>query len=87
MLWGAEFRTDLIKQLDFAFEYRGQFTGSGSGSNIHHSVSTLQFEVHERLTLDLSFTWDCVAEPEPDENGVTPEKDDIKIVTSLGVHF
>jgi hypothetical protein len=87
VVFANTFETELARQLDFTIEYRGQFTGSESGSNIHHTVSTLKFEVHKRLTLDLSFVWDRVASPKPDEDGITPEPDDFKYVTSIGIHF
>jgi hypothetical protein len=54
---------------------------------MHHTISTLEFEIHKRLTLDLSFTWDRIGEPSTDENGVTPQPDDFQLITSLGIHF
>jgi putative salt-induced outer membrane protein YdiY len=87
LLLMSTFDTDLSKRLDLTLEYRGQFTTSEGGSNIHHGVATVEFEIHKRLVLDVSFVWDRIAEPEPDENGVTPEKDDYKIIMSLGVHL
>jgi len=87
LVLGTRFDTELTSRLDFALEYRGQFAKRAAGGNMHHTLSTLEFEIHKRLTLDLSFTWDRVAAPETDENGVTPLKDDFQSITSLGIHF
>jgi hypothetical protein len=54
---------------------------------MHHIMSTLEFEIHKRLTLDLSFIWDRIAEPETRSDGVTPKPDDFQFITSLGIHF
>lgn len=87
LVLGSGFETELTKRLDFASDYRAQFAKSSEGGNMQHSLSTLKFEIHKRLTLDLSLTWDRTAEPEPRGDGTTPEKDDFNFITSLGIHF
>jgi putative salt-induced outer membrane protein YdiY len=81
------FETELTKRLDFICDYRGQFAGSSGGGNMHHTVSTLEFEIHKRLTLDFTLTWDRIAEPQTREDGSTPDSDDLQFITSLGIHF
>jgi putative salt-induced outer membrane protein YdiY len=78
---------ELTKRLDFIFEYRGQLTSPETGNNTHHAKSTLEFEVHKRLKLDLSFVWDRITSPQTEANGATPTPDDFRLITSLGVDF
>jgi len=87
LVLGFLFDIKLTKRIDFTIDYRGQFTRRETGSNMHHTMSTLEFEIHKLLILDLSFIWDRIAKPEPDENGVTPKPDDFQFITSLGIHF
>ena len=87
MVLGSGLEIELTKRLDFSCDYRGQFAASSQGGNMHHTVSTIEFEIHKRLTVDFSLTWDRIAEPEPKEDGSTPEPDDLQFITSLGIHF
>jgi len=81
----------LIRQspkIDWIVDYRAQLSGKESaGGTSQHTVSTLEFEIHKRLKLDLTFTWDRVGNPKPDENGVVPLPNDYRLTTSLGVDF
>jgi hypothetical protein len=87
LVLGSRYDTELTKRIDFILEYRGQFTRSEGGSNMHHTMSTLEFEIHKRLTLDLSLVWDHIAKPKTGKDGVTPNPDDFQFITSLGIHF
>jgi hypothetical protein len=84
---GSRFDIELTKRIDFLLEYRGQFTRSEGGSDMHHTMATLEFEIHKRLTLDLSVVWDRIGESRTGKNGVTPESDDLQLITALGIHF
>ncbi len=87
LVMATRFDTELTSRLDFIFEYRGQLTRQASGNDTHHAVSTLEFEIHKRLKLDLSFVWDRISSPQADATGATPTADDFRIITSLGVDF
>jgi putative salt-induced outer membrane protein YdiY len=78
---------ELTQRLDFIFEYRGQFTGKETGNDAHHAVSTLEFEIHKRLKLDLSFVWDRIGSPQTESGGDTPTPDDFRLITSMGIDF
>ena len=84
---GTRLDMELTKRIDFILEYRGQFSGRNTGNDSHHTVATLEFEIHKRLNLDLSFTWDRVSNPETDASGHTPSKDDARLNVGLGVDF
>jgi hypothetical protein len=83
----SRFDVELTKRIDLILEYRGQFTTPNQGSNMHHGSATLEFEIHKKLTLDMSFVWDRVAKPETGADGITPKQDDFRFTTSLGIHF
>ena len=78
---------DITDRVNFVLQYRGQFSGRETGNNTHHAVATLEFKIHKRLDLDVSFTWDRVANPETDASGHTPSKDDFRLNLGLGIDF
>jgi putative salt-induced outer membrane protein YdiY len=86
-VFSTKFDTDLTDKLEWIFEYRGQLTSKETGSNTHHAVSTLEFEIHKRLKLDLSLIWDRISSPKTTGEGVTPVPDDYQLITSLGIDF
>lgn len=83
----TRFDTELTQRLDFIFEYRGQLTSKETGGDTHHAVTTLEFEIHKRLKLDLSFVWDRISSPQTEASGATPTPDDFRLITSLGIDF
>lgn len=87
MVLSTRLDIELTKRLDFIAEYRGQLTSRETGNNTHHAVATLEFEVHKRLKMDLSFVWDRITSPMTESNGATPTPDDFRLITSLGVDF
>jgi putative salt-induced outer membrane protein YdiY len=79
---------ELTQRIDWSLDYRGQRTGKdASGGTTHHANSTLEFEIHKRLKLDLSFIWDHVDSPKTESGGTTPTADDYRLITSLGIDF
>ena len=87
LVLSTRFDTELTQRLDFIFEYRGQLTRKETGNDTHHAVTTLEFEIHKRLKLDLSFVWDRIGNPQAESSGATPTADDFRLITSLGVDF
>jgi putative salt-induced outer membrane protein YdiY len=87
LVLSTRFDTELTQRLDFIFEYRGQLTRKETGNDTHHAVTTLEFEIHKRLKLDLSFVWDRISSPQADSAGATPTADDFRLITALGVDF
>lgn len=87
LVFATRFDAELTQRLDFIFEYRGQLTGKETGNDTHHAVTTLEFEIHKRLKLDLSFVWDRISNPQPQSGGSAPKPDDFRLITSLGLDF
>jgi len=78
---------DITDRINVVLQYRGQFSGRETGNNTQHGVTTLEFKIHKRLDLDVSFTWDRVANRETDASGHTPSQDDFRLNVGLGIDF
>lgn len=87
LVLGSEFDWEISRRVDLVLEYQGQFTNSEFGQTIHHSVGKLDIELTQLLDLDVSLVWDRVGDPETNEDGVTPEKDDFRLIIGLGIDF
>ena len=87
LVLGTRWDLELTKRLDFILEYRGQFTSREAGAGTHHALATLEFEIHKRLKLDISFTWDRTGNPSTESDGTTPNQDDLRLILGLGVDF
>ncbi|TAL05357.1 MAG: DUF481 domain-containing protein [Verrucomicrobia bacterium] len=83
----TRFETELTQRLDLILEYRGVFSRKETGNDTHHAKTTLEFEIHKRLNLDLTFEWDRISSPQTESNGEEPKTDDFRLITSLGVDF
>ncbi len=86
LVLSTRFDTELTQRLDFIFEYRGQLTRKETGNDTHHAVTTLEFEIHKRLKLDLSFVWDRISSPQSFGSS-TPTPNDFRLITSLAIDF
>lgn len=87
LVFETRFDTELTQRIDFIFKYRAQLSGRETGNSKHHAETTLQFEVHKRLKLDVSFVWDHISNPQTESDQTTPISDDFKLITSLGIDF
>jgi len=87
IVFGSRFDWDVTRKLELILEYRGQYTSREIGETIHHAVGTLSFDVTKRFDLDVSLTWDRIANPKVGSDGVPPKPDDFRLVVGLGVDF
>jgi putative salt-induced outer membrane protein YdiY len=83
----TNFDTELTENIDFIVNYSFQILDQASGTYTHHSVTTLETELTEWLDFDISFVWDRVQNPTPDDDGIVPKKDDLYLIFSLGINF
>ncbi len=83
----THFDVQVTKKIDWIFDYRGQLAPKDTGGTTHHANSTLEFEIHKRLKLDISLIWDRVTSPKTESGGSTPTPDDLRLITSLGIDF
>jgi len=84
---GSRFDWDITRRIELILEYRSQIMSREQGDNSHHAAATLEFEIHKRLTLDLSFVWDRIAAPAKESDGNTPSTDDVRLNLAFGVKF
>ena len=87
LVFGSRFDWDVTRKLELILDYRGQYTSREIGETTHHAVGTLSFDVTARLDLDISLTWDRIANPKVGADGVPPKADDFRLVVGLGVDF
>lgn len=87
LVLSTKFDTELTQRLDWIFEYRGQLSRRETGNDTHYARTALEFEVHKRLKLDLSFEWERISNPQAESGGAQPTPDDFRLITSLGVDF
>jgi len=70
------FDTELNKKTDFNASYRCNFVNEESGKYTHHALAALEFELTNRLDLNLSVIWDRIHKPKAEEDGTVPDQDD-----------
>lgn len=81
------FDWDITHKVEFTLEYNGQFTNKEIGETIQRTAATLSIDITKRFDLDISLTWDRIANPKVGADGVQPEQDDYRLVVALGVDF
>ncbi len=81
------FEQDWTKAIEFVFQYRAQFTNEASGQYNHHMVMAFETEWTSILDFDFTMVWDRTEKPREDDQGITPEQDDFRMVVALGIEF
>ena len=81
---GTVFDTELTKHIDFNASYTFNIVNKESGTYTHHVTAALEIELTSRLDLDLSFVWDRIQNPKPEENGTVPDRDDFYLFFGIG---
>jgi putative salt-induced outer membrane protein YdiY len=87
LTFGTRFDWDITRKIELIIEYSGRYTSQQVGETTHHAVGTLSFDITKRFDLDVSFTWDRIANPKVGSDGVQPKPDDFRLVVGLGVDF
>ena len=54
----SEFDADITYRITFIQTFFSTLASEEAGLYSHHCVSTLEFELHKSLDLNLSFVWD-----------------------------
>jgi hypothetical protein len=84
---GTIFDTELTNWMDFLVDYSFQLVEEESGRYIHYFITTVSTEFIGDLDLDVSFVWERVEEPRPDEFGNVPAKDDYQLIFRVSYGF
>ncbi len=83
----TDFETTLTSNIDFNLKYNFSLLSSAAGSFQHHLASVLSINISKYLNFDTSFYWDRTQEPVLDENGVSPDQDDFRLVFGVGTRY
>ena len=83
----STYDVEVTKRIDFELGYQAIVANADSGGITHHGTATLEIDLTQRLDLDISLIWDRIGNPQADETGVVPVKDDFRLNLSLGVKF
>jgi putative salt-induced outer membrane protein YdiY len=79
------FDTSVNSKVDIEGTYSPKLGASETGNYMHHSIITIETEITKRFDFDVSFIWDFVRQPVPDENGNIPYRSDIR--TTIGITY
>jgi hypothetical protein len=84
---GTDFSYEVTSDIDYDFSYNIQIVNEASGQYIHHLDTGLEIDLSNDFDLDLTFYADRTQKPKADGSGGIPEKNDYRIVVSLGYDF
>ena len=84
LILSTNFDTELNSKVDLKGSYSATLGDESIGNYSHHSILTVETEITGKLDFDVSLVWDRVRSPVPDENNVTPEQDDFRLMIGLG---
>jgi len=87
-LWaGTTYTNELTKDIDYTMDYRFLLVKPEAGRYTHHFLTSLSIDSLGPLDFDISFVWDRVQRPQPDESGIVPKQDDYRLIFGLGFDF
>ena len=87
VLLGSFYDQDLTDNIELEMDYQVTLTESKAGRAKHDFYLALDVDLTERLDLRLSGTWKRIESPQPDSNGITPEKDDFTGTLGLALEI
>lgn len=84
---GTVLDTKLTSTMDFLLNYSFQIVDEDFGDYTHYFISTVSTSITGDLELDISFVWERVKNPRPDELGIIPENDDYQLIFGISYEF
>ena len=82
-LFGTFYEQDLTDEIELEMSYQVTVTETAAGRAKHDLYTALDVDLTERLDLRISGAWKRIERPQPDSDGVTPQKDDF--IATLGL--
>ena len=79
----TEYTTELNSKVDLIGNYSINLANKASGGYTHHAIGTVETELTDLLDFDVSLVWDRIQYPAKTASGVTPDKDDFKLLVGL----
>jgi len=86
----SDYNYDITGDIEFIFKYQAYLVNKDSGSYVQHAKATLETELINDFSIDLSFIWDRIQNPAEsfNETGtITPQQDDYKSIASVAYSF
>ena len=87
VLFGTYYDQELTSAIDFEASYQVTATNTKAGRASHDFYSALDVDLTSRLDLRIAGTWTRIESPQPDEDNVTPEKDDFRLTIGLNLEI
>jgi hypothetical protein len=85
--FGTRYDTKLMSWIDYLFDFKVTIANKETGKYIQHLVTTLESDLISDLSLDITFIWDRVGDPQPAADGTVPQKDDYQLVVGVAYEF
>ena len=82
-----EYDVELTDWLDYFLYYNFFVLNDSVGRFKHHLVSQVSTDVWDDLEFSVGLVWDRTERPQPRADGTVPEKDDFRLIVSLGWDF
>jgi len=84
---GTDYEIELTKKLDFIYSYNITWVDKASGGYTHHMVTTFESEITRLFDFDISFVWDHISKPTPEEDGTVPFPDDYRLTVGITYEY
>ncbi|MBW2498849.1 MAG: DUF481 domain-containing protein [Deltaproteobacteria bacterium] len=86
-IFTSELSLDFPRDIDLDFDYKLQLVATDLGKTSHHTAGILSFELWDPLDLDVGAYWDRIEQPEKDNDGERPKRDDFRLTVGLSLDF
>jgi len=87
LFFDTRFKEKITGDVDFLVNYNMYLVNSASGDYIHHLEVSLETEIVNDFTFDVSFFWDRVESPIAFTDGSVPGQDDFKTMLAIGYSY
>lgn len=86
-LMGTFYDQDITDDIELEVDYQVTLTEAKAGRAKHDFYVALDVDLTSRLDLRLAGTWKRIESPQPDSDGITPEKDDFTANLGLALEI
>ncbi len=78
---------ELTSSIDLVFSYQLTYMDERSGRATHSAMAAFDIDLTDSLDLRLSAYWDRIENPQPDNTGAVPARDDYRLVIGLDLEL
>jgi len=87
LVLGTDFTYEVTGDIDFDVSYQVKIVNEDSGEYLQHFQTGLEIDLGSDLDFDVTFYMDRTTKPKAGSAGKVPEKNDYRLVFSLGYKF